>query len=1388
MASISFMDIIKGDLQIYTLAFAAPDIHLSRETPDSPLNIQFIIDELSKEKKEEKRESKLRINQLIIYDGKFSYDILSEKYLADRFDPNHIAIGEFNCNLSLKDFDKKNLNLNIRSISGKEKSGLRLNKLKAHIQATDEGIQFSNMSIELPETRICSDNIYIKYDKEIFDSLSVKGEIIGEQFSINDIRPLLSKVPDDVPQLSFRFNGSVDHKSANGSISISNEESGFYIDATGSVIMPYSDSRQADLDIKELKINEENIKRILAFIGKEQFDISELAGDVKLSGKATLSKEELAADVSFVCRSGKATANVNIKNNGDYDIKAKGEQIRIGDIIKEQSFGSCNLEIASKGNFHGEGDYADFDAKIKSLQFLNYAYAPIDLSGKVGKGRIKANLVTKDNNINAKISLDYNKSRREVGKLTAEVLSFRPDKLNLTDKHADKTFSFNAEGSYKYTANNDRLIELKMSDLAYDDTKSKETVKKIVISETDTGKEKRLHIESDFINGDIYGEYEYKELAKTFMNAIGREIPALAATTKKMTDNIYAYELRINDTRFISKLFGLPFIINSPSCISGGCNDITGDFNLNAELNNVTLMGMEFPEAKIKGIINKEGITLNTDAKNRSYNKKGTPQESISETWVNLRTFTSRGQTSSTISWNSCENSSGEHGTLSIDAALGRDKNRNLTLNAKINPTDIMHNGSQWHVSAGEVSGNFENLSIKGISIYNDTQRLEVSGKAGKNATDNLNILTKNVEVSTLMGFTKFRAIRFGGKATGSATLAAIFSAPEVYGKFNIDSMKIEDRYVGRGDLDIGWSNDEKAILLDCDIHNDYAEKTKIKGFLSQANDTIMLKADAKKLNINILNDKLRAYVTDLDGHADGTFYIMGSWRKVDLLGNIILNSSLRVKPTNTIYTIENGDISFTKNGISFNNVELKDRKGNKGMLSGVIGHSNFANWTCALLINAYDLMVYDTYGFEKDPFYGTVYGEGFGRIDYTLENGFNLYAELKSKPGSSFVYNSTSASGARDNSFVTFVDNSKKKPQGTDNSRKKSGSYKTVNSKLNLEFILDVTEDLHVKVFTNLNTQDYIDFYGSGKVNAIYDEKNGFSMHGTLGLDRGTYKFTIQDIFPKDFAIDRGSRLLFDGNPFNAGLELTTRLRLPSVPLVDLSPETSKKTTAKVDCVMNIGGTLTKPQLVFDIELPESNEEERDLLASVTSTQEQKNTQFIYLLGLGKFYTYDYNKANSGFESSSAVESLISTTLSGQINNMIGQIIDNDNWNFSGNFSTSERGWNSMEVEGMLSGRLLNNRLLINGNLGYRENPMANRSFIGDFEVQYILDKKGIASLKAYSKTNDRYFTESDLTTQGMGILLKYDFNRWLWWRKKEKEKKKESEETEIINNVTEQ
>jgi hypothetical protein len=73
----------------------------------------------------------------------------------------------------------------------------------------------------------------------------------------------------------------------------------------------------------------------------------------------------------------------------------------------------------------------------------------------------------------------------------------------------------------------------------------------------------------------------------------------------------------------------------------------------------------------------------------------------------------------------------------------------------------------------------------------------------------------------------------------------------------------------------------------------------------------------------------------------------------------------------------------------------------------------------------------------------------------------------------------------------------------------------------------------------------------------------------------------------------------------------------------------------------------------------------------------------------------------------------------------------------------------------------MLNNRLLFNGQFGYRDNATrANPSFIGDFDLQYLLYPNGNLALKVYNQTNDRYFTKSSLNTQGIGIIMKKDFN----------------------------
>jgi hypothetical protein len=181
-----------------------------------------------------------------------------------------------------------------------------------------------------------------------------------------------------------------------------------------------------------------------------------------------------------------------------------------------------------------------------------------------------------------------------------------------------------------------------------------------------------------------------------------------------------------------------------------------------------------------------------------------------------------------------------------------------------------------------------------------------------------------------------------------------------------------------------------------------------------------------------------------------------------------------------------------------------------------------------------------------------------------------------------------------------------------------------------------------------------------------------------------------------------------------------------------------------------------------FDLELPNVSSDEEQMVRSLIATEEDRNMQVIYLLGIGRFYTYNANSTQSN-QSTAAMNSILSNTLSGQINQTLSNVIGNRNWTFGTNLSTGSDGWNSMDIEGLVSGSFLNNRLLFNGNFGYREQNMTNNgNIIGDFDIQWFPFATDRISLKGYSETNDRYFTKSALTTQGVGIVWKYDFNNW--------------------------
>ena len=1369
-ASIEPSALLKGKLYINTLAIAKPDIRLSRAVPGSPLNIQFILDNLNSDDKG--KDTDLRINQLIVYDGKFRYDVLSEELQTEKIDLNHIEINDFACNVSLKHFNKKDLNLYIRSVSGSEKSGFALEKLRTRVIKHNDQTILSNLSLELPDSDIAADTIVLTNIGKP-QSMAFDGELRCNRLTLKDFTPIFPEIPSYLPEFSFNISGHADSTIVNGDILVAATDGTVAVKGKTRITDPLDEKRRIEIIFDHISAKESVIGKAASLFDKAPQGLASKLGDTNINGRFFLSCDSVDGFANINSKNGSLNATLKSDSIGNYRLVAKGNSLHLGNILENADLGTCNIQGEANGNIREQGTLAEFDVEISELNFKEYTYAPISVSGVANRDDIKATINTEDANIDATLDLAYNKEKRKDKiKVVLTVDSIIPNKLNLYNKEGHN-FAFNLDSEIELHTNGKSLTNVKLQNFCFNDGKETTTVKNIHLYDDNTEEKRSVTINSDILNADIIGYFDTKKLVDSYIHLLNSHIPALnLRENRTKTKNDYFYRVEILDSELFSKLFDLPLTINEKSTIRGACFDSNNTANIDIELNNVTAGKSIFRAINLKGTSDKEQLVVDANILKplTSNTKVFDYKKDDNDLIIGLHSVIESDTISSIIDWSEILESDKNRGTLRLDAMLGRDERKNLCIEANIAPGSFTHDNSEWSITPGHIKGNSEKIVIENLQIYDNDQSLKIEGVAGKFIDDSLNVYLNRMDVATIMGLINFRILQFGGNATGSAHLTSLLHSPDVNGHFDIENFSIDDSHMGDGILNIGWMSYNKTITLDCDILNN-GTKSKVGGFLSQAQDTIMLKIDANRLNLGFLNKKISSFVNIVEGTANGTAYVLGGWRSIDLGGTVAVNegSKIRVNANNVTYTFLEDSVHLNAGVIEFRNIDLKDKTGNRGILDGKITHDHFSNWKCNLNVEADNMLVYDTHDFSSMTFYGSVYASGNASI-ISEGRGLELTARLRSEPNSSFVYNSSTASGASDNSFVTFTDSRKKGTTYTlSPGEGKNNTYDLVTSKLNLDFMVDVTDAFHVKVYTNLKTDDYIDFYGNGTINALYDEKNGFSMKGGLNLDRGTYKFTIQDIFPKEFNIVKGSTLSFDGDPFKAALNLKTKYLVPSASLSDLTTETSKKKTVKVNCVMDIGGTLESPALSFDLELPEGSGEEKELLASVASTTEQKNMQFIYLLGVGKFYTFDYNKTGSDSQSSTAVESLISNTLSGQLNQMLGQIINNDNWDISGNFSSSERGWNRMEVEGMLRGRLLNNRLLINGNFGYRENPIANSNFIGDFELQWLLTQKGNVNLKAYSKTNDRYFSKTNLTTQGAGILFKFDFDKWRWWKRKE-------------------
>lgn len=1387
-------DLWDGKIVINSIQLIGFDVNLNKKTPHAEPNFQFVLDAFaSKDTLKKSPNLDLRINSILMNRGKIAYDVLSEPETPGVFNASHICVENISASVSLKAFRNDTLHAIVKRLGFEEKSGFRLKKIGMKLVADNQSLNVTDFNIDLPSSTLSLDDVDVSFEHlphlwKMTDDVRYRGMFKGT-IVLKDFSPLLPALkglqePLDF-SLSFKGKGKDlelpmislfdrNHMRLRGKVSVHDWDDGNKM---------YLQTRLTDISLTQ-----SGISYLMNNLSGSVPPILQRAEFIHFDGTATGYLDHLQVDGQLQTAAGTLNADmlvhVDEKNTRNYSGHLNSTDLNIGRLLGDSKFGIADFNIELKGfNYANKYPESYIKGMISSLIYSNYQYQNITLDGMYKDGGFNGHLALDDQN--GAIQLDGTFNTVETVphfNLRTRVQDFRPNNLLLSDKYVDTAISGNLTAEFTGKTIDDMDGFIRIDSLSMNTADSLVyALDNLTLTAGHVSNRKEIHIESPFLNASVIGEYSYQTLPSSMLHIIQQYLPSLLGSTEQeqnLLDNNFRFDFRLENAEFFRKMFYVPLTMNMPATLKGYVNERTGKLFVKGSLPELIYNGTLYESVNM--------ICENPSDQFMCHMRGSMLLKSGAKLNLALDTEAKKDRFKAVLNWGNNTNVT-YGGQVAASTRFFKTEGKNPILQADIEilPTNVIFNDTVWHIRSSHVSVDSGRVSIDNFLFERPGQHLLVDGKITKDPADSCIIDLNNIDVQYVLDIVQFDDVQFGGLATGKVLLKNILDVPEMRTRLNVRNFSVNEGLMGDADIQGYWDNSLPGIRLDARMAEKNLSSTHVTGFVSPKLSALDLMIEADSTNLDLLEPYFEGIFSELDARANGKVRLHGGFKTLDFEGGVSVKLDTKVDILNTYLQLHNDSVHMRSGEFYLNNARIYDREGHSGRITGSLRHTHLKNLMYQFNIQGNDFLLYHT----DDPgdmlFYGKVYGTG--NIDLSGgNNAMNVRANLTTGPKTTFTYVTGLTTEATSNQFITFVDKTPKRIQDslvtqfyhyTDAQKKKEDDGPPMDFRINM--FIDATPDATMEVIMDPVSGDNITARGTGNFQVSYYNKGDFRMFGNYVIDNGMYKLSMQEVIRKDFTLQSGSTVTFAGDPYQANLDVQAVHTVNSVSLSDLTTDASlNQSTVKVNCLMNLTGSLANPSIKFDLDLPTVSAEDRELVRSATSTEELMNTQIIYLLTIGKFYAYNYNENTN---QSNATSSLAFNTLSGQLNNMLSQVMENKNWNIGANFSTGQDGWNDLEAEAILSGRLLNNRLLINGNFGYRENVMANTNFVGDFEAVWLLTKNGEFRLRGYNQTNDRYFTKSTLTTQGIGFIYKKDFNKWgdlfQWLIRKQNRKKEEAD-----------
>lgn len=1407
-----------GPLTVNYLELIGMDARLWRDSASAPLNIQPIIEALKpKDKNKPPTLFDLKVNTVLIRSSRASYDVVSEPY-KDAFDVHHLAVRDLRADIHVPRIKNDDFEVSVKRMGLTERCGFTLTNLVCDAAINAEGIRVASLQVDLPSSHLAFSPMELPTPgfgkvREALDSATLSVRVAeGSRICAADLGgfcPQLRQLDEVLDIRTLHASGRLKGRLAvQADLGIGNL---FSLLASAEAERVTEISRQVRLDPFAVTADGAEAARIAALfrpLPDRTMQMMRRMGMVKLTGDAWLDNGSYDASLRLSAAPGGAellaagrydsprdfTANVTLATDESVDMSA---------ILPGGALGAVTGDLEAnvtrrRGKWGGRADM-----EIDRMLLKGVAYTGLSAHADLVGDTLTAAANIDNENIAFHLEGSYAGGETTHRLLTSgELERFVPSMLNLTDRypggvlrgewHADlegKEFS-HLNGSA--TLNGWHFVTEEGADL---------TLNRLTLNLAPES----IRLRSDYADGELTGDYDFASVPALVRRVGGVIFPSLfpaqdlaaergrsvrhGASARKRRKapaepdhvNDFRFRITVKETENPAGFFRLPVSVIYPVEISGAVSAPSGDMALNVDAPFLRQGNKLIENTRLSFFAGEGERTANLDLTTSVPTKDGLMALTLQADGAADRLDTS-------LRWK-IDRERAYGGTVSATATFSRpedeespgDAAKLLTL-VNIHRSQLTFNDSVWTVNPATVAVMDRQVAIDGLDVHRKGQYVKISGDVGADPDAQLTLDIRNFSLDYLFESLGIDKVMLGGDATGTFYARSLLSPEPVLETPGLAVSRISYNKTVLGDALVKsrWIPEERAITLEATIQEPEQKKMSyVDGAIYPMADSLDITFTVNHARVGFMEHYMEAFASDIRGYASGKARLWGNFKYIDLEGDVKAEDlSLKVNFTNTRYHTSDS-VHFRPGLIDLRGIKIADAEGHTANLNGWVRHKFFKEPRFEFgITDARNFLSYNETSADNPVWYGKIYGNGSAFVKG--EPGtVDISVDMSTAPRSTFTFVLSDQEVADEYTFLLFRDKNRVLAEMSDTAVwERDTSMDLVNrlramagqqgedtpSDYNISLQMRVTPDAQIILVMDPVGGDRIRAYGSGHLRMDYmSANNDLKMYGTYELDRGHYNFTLQDIIIKDFTIKPGSKVVFNGDPYNAELDIRAvyalNANLSDLDESFLQDKDLNRTNVPVHAVMIVTGDIRQPEIKFDLEFPTLTSDVYRKVRSIVSTDDMMNRQIIYLLALNRFYTPDYMRSTT---KGNELVSVASSTISSQLGNQLGQI--SENWNIAPAFRSDRGDFSDVEVDVALSSRLLNNRLLFNGNFGYRDNSMNSSQFIGDFDLEYLLDRSGRWRLKAYNRYNDQnYYLRTAPTTQGVGVVLKRDFDSFL-------------------------